>query len=259
MKLSMNTNELFSLLIFAIIAATAAGVQGWWTDQPWYDPEHAAEWWIDASWYTGEDLPAGFAGWDTYGLERETDLKEITYRLNGGNCEQSYTTIMDRNMFSCEDSSSGATIGSGTYYVEAAGSGSSLYFAGDVTVGSEFTAEGPFDSLGSATIKVYTSKDGDLLQTVTIKYDGCSNPLFMFDKFGASQVIEWIDTSGVVVNSNNGMSKENLETDVDADISTGGVEGGVEAMDTGSSAATTKTVTIVAAFVVVVASAVTLI
>jgi len=140
-----------------------------------------------------------------------------------------------------------------------AGSGSSLYFAGDVTVGSEFTAEGPFDPVGSATIKVYTSKDGDLLQTVTIKYDGCSNPLFMFDKFGASQVIEWIDTSGVVVNSNNGMSKENLETDVDADISTGGVEGGVEAMDTGSSAATTKTVTIVAAFVVVVASAVTLI
>jgi len=140
---------------------------------------------------------------------------------------------------------------------------------------------------------VYTTQGGELLQTVTINDMTCNNPLFLFDTFGASQITKWTETSGRVVTSNVGMSKENAETDVDVDISTnnggpevmeagpsdadistssGGVEvmeagssdagsGGVEVMEAGSSAATANTITatIAAAVVVTVASVITLI
>jgi len=183
--------------------------------------------------------------------------RTITYRLNGGTCAQSDTT-MSRSLFTCEDASSGQTVGTaGIYYIEATGSENNVYFSGSVPVGSEYTlnANRAFDSLGSTTITVYTSQGGDVLQTVTLNDMTCTNPLFLFDKFGASQVTEWVETSGRVVTS--GMSKENVESVVDdAEIST---TGGVAALDTGSSTATTNTVTIAAAFVVVVASAITLI
>merc|ERR1712238_45511 len=192
--------------------------------------------------------------------------RTITYKLNGGTCAQS-DSMMSRSLFTCDDASSGQTVGTaGTYYIEATGSGNNVYFSGSVPVGSEYTlnAGRAFDSLGSATIKVYTSQGGDVLQTVTLNDMTCTNPLFLFDKFGASQVTEWVETSGRVVTSN--LSKENVESVVaDADVSTSGdantitSTGGVAALDTGSSTATTNTVTIAAAFVVVVASAITLI
>jgi len=205
-------------------------------------------------------------------------VKEITYRFNGGSCDAT-DALISRDLFSCEDPS-GASIGSGTYHIEASGSGDNLYFAGPVLTGSEYTLnqDGAFDSLGSATIKVYTTQGGELLQTVTINDMTCNNPLFLFDTFGASQITKWTETSGRVVTSNVGMSKENAETDVDVDISTnnGGPEvmeagpsdadistssGGVEVMEAGSSAATANTITatIAAAVVVTVASVITLI
>jgi len=185
--------------------------------------------------------------------------RTITYRFNGGTCAQSETT-MSRSLFTCEDASNGQTVGTaGTYYIEATGSGNNVYFSGSVPVNSEYTlnANRAFDSLGSTTITVYTSQGGDVLQTVTLNDMTCTNPLFLFDKFGASQVTEWVETSGrVVTSNNNGMLKENVESVVDdTEISTGGVA----ALDMGSSTATTNTVTIAAAFVVVVASAITLI
>merc|ERR1712238_308375 len=201
--------------------------------------------------------------------------RTITYKLNGGTCAQS-DSMMSRSLFTCDDASSGQTVGTaGTYYIEATGSGNNVYFSGSVPVGSEYTlnAGRAFDSLGSATIKVYTSQGGDVLQTVTLNDMTCTNPMFLFDKFGASQVTEWVETSGRVVTSS--LSKENVESvvadadistgadadadtstsgdaDADSDVSTSG--GGVAALDTGSSTATTNTVTIAAAFVVVVAS-----
>merc|ERR1712238_298656 len=191
--------------------------------------------------------------------------RTITYKLNGGTCAQS-DSMMSRSLFTCDDASSGQTVG--TEYI--------------------LNEDCAFDSLGSATIKVYTSQGGDVLQTVTLNDMTCTNPMFLFDKFGASQVTEWVETSGRVVTSD--LSKENVESvvadadirtgadadtntsadsdsdaDADSDVSTSGdantitSTGGVAALDTGSSTATTNTVTIAAAFVVVVASAITLI
>merc|ERR1712194_171538 len=155
--------------------------------------------------------------------------------------------------------SSGQTIGTGTYYIEATGgSGNNEYFSGSVPVGSEYTLneDGAFDSLGSATIKVYTSQGGDVLQTITVNDMICTNQLFLFDKFGASQVTKWVETSGRVVDADISTS---AGAGADASTSTSTSTGGVAALDTGSSTATTNTVTIAVAFVAVVASAITLI
>merc|ERR1712238_616832 len=194
--------------------------------------------------------------------------RTITYKLNGGTCAQS-DSMMSRSLFTCDDASSGQTVGTaGTYYIEATGSGNNVYFSGSVPVGSEYilNEDRAFDSLGRATIKVYTSQGGDVLQTVTLNDMTCTNPMFLFDKFGASQVTEWVETSGRVVTSN--LSKEDVESIVaDADISTGAdadadtsTSGDADAdSDVSTSGdANTITVTIAAAFVVVVASAITL-
>merc|ERR1712194_820115 len=98
--------------------------------------------------------------------------------------------------------------------------------------------------------KVYTSQGGDVLQTITVNDMICTNQLFLFDKFGASQVTKWVETSGRVVDANVIPSKGNVESVVDADASTStsASTGGVAALDTGSSTATTNTVTIAVAF-----------
>ena len=208
-------------------------------------------------------------GEDDYTVVGDNDcqgpVKEITYLFNGGGCDAT-DIVMLQALFSCVDSGN-ALIATGPYYIEASGSGNSLYFAGNVAIDSEYTLnqEGEFDSLGSATIKVYTTKDGELLQTVTINDMTCTSPLFLNDIFGASQITKWTETSGRVVTSDIGISKENSETDVDADI--GDVDDGIStssgvgAMEAGSSAATTNTVTatIAAAVAVTVASVITLI
>jgi len=58
------------------------------------------------------------------------------------------------------------------------------------------------------TIDIYTAEGGTLLQTTNLHLS-CSQPLFLFDRFGASQVTSWIETDGRVV------------SDTQADVSTG--------------------------------------
>lgn len=65
-----------------------------------------------------------------------------------------------------------------------------------------------FDKLSAdMTITMYDSQGGNVLQ-VTDVHLSCSQPLFLFDKFGASQVVEWIETSGRVVSD----KQSNVET-----------------------------------------------
>jgi len=197
MKFSSNTtNALFSLLVFGTLAPTLA----FWdhTLEDWFSPGDS-NWWDAAPWMTPDGkLPDGFLDWDNYGEQRETAITEFTNRFLGGNCAQSVYK-MSQNVFSCEDFGS-ATIGTGTYFIEAAGgSGSKSYFTGDVAVGSEYTLKGPFDDpTAIATIKVYTAEGGDLLQTLTFNYSTADfeNPHLMGDVYGASQLIGWVDSTG---------------------------------------------------------------
>ena len=48
------------------------------------------------------------------------------------------------------------------------------------------------------TITVYDREGGDVLQVVDVHLS-CSQPLILYDKFGASEVTQWVETSGRVV------------------------------------------------------------
>lgn len=80
-----------------------------------------------------------------------------------------------------------------------------------MAVGEVFTLnqDKEFDKLSAdMTIRAFSSQGGTLLQQNDVHLS-CSQPLFLFDKFGSNQVVEWIETDGRVVN------------DKDAEVPTG--------------------------------------
>ena len=84
-------------------------------------------------------------------------------------------------------------------------------------VGEKYTlnADRQFDKLSAdMTLSIFDSQGGNALQ-VTDVHLSCSQPLFLFDKFGASQVTEWVETSGRVV------------TDTQTGVETGTIEVGL--------------------------------
>lgn len=48
------------------------------------------------------------------------------------------------------------------------------------------------------TLTIYQSEGGTVQQIVDVHLS-CSQPLVLFDKFGASEVTQWVETSGRVV------------------------------------------------------------
>lgn len=133
-------------------------------------------------------------------------FRTMTFRYNGGDCSQS-DALLDRQDFKCTDYPPTTTVPEGTdehYIVVKSQAGGQTYFEGPVKVGDEYTlnANEEYDVLsGIMTIGVYESKEGNKLQDTNVLLD-CSNPLFLFDKFGSSQVTSWSETSGRVVTSN---------------------------------------------------------
>jgi hypothetical protein len=79
--------------------------------------------------------------------------------------------------------------------------GTDIYFAGPVAVGEKYTLnqDSFFDKLSAdMTITNLDSWGGNVLQLVDLPLS-CSQPLFLFDKFGASQVTQWVERSGRIV------------------------------------------------------------
>ena len=152
---------------------------------------------------------------------------EITFEYNGGDCAQS-EHLQSRQTFTCTDSNGGPPTTEGTQnYITATNlGGGDLYFAGPVKVGEMYTfkvretyslnADGQFDTLSSdITITIFESQGGTALQTTDVQLS-CSQPLFLYDKFGASQIKEWVEPSGRVV------------TDIQTVVETGTIEVGLE-------------------------------
>jgi len=140
---------------------------------------------------------------------------EITFRYNGGGCSQS-DNLQPRQKFTCTDTDEGPSKSEGTqnYITAVPRGGSDLYFAGPVAVNEKYTlnADRVFDKLSAdMTITIFDSQGGSILQVVDLHLS-CSQPLFLFDKFGASQVTEWVETSGRVV------------SDKQSDVETGTIE-----------------------------------
>jgi len=139
----------------------------------------------------------------------------ITFRYNGGGCSQS-DNLQPRQKFSCADGNGGPPVaqGSQNYITAFPTGGSDLYFSGVVAVGEKYTlnANEVFDKLSAdMTLEIFDSEGGNLLQRVDLHLS-CSQPLFLFDKFGASQVTEWIETDGRIV------------SDKQTDVQTGVIE-----------------------------------
>jgi len=129
----------------------------------------------------------------------------ITFRYNSGDCNQS-DNLNDRHNFICTDLNSGgptSSEGSESYIVVTSKSGNETYFSGSVAVGEEYTlnANELYDILiADMTITIYNTEGGNILQTTELRLD-CSNSLFLFDKFGASQVTSWKEISGREITS----------------------------------------------------------
>jgi len=139
----------------------------------------------------------------------------ITFRYNGGGCSQS-DNLQPRQKFSCADENGGPPLVQGTpnYIIAFPTGGSDLYFSGPVAVGEKYTLNQnlEFDKLSAdMSIQIFDSEGGNLLEQVDVHLS-CSQPLFLFDKFGASQVTEWIETSGRIV------------SDKQTDVQTGTIE-----------------------------------
>lgn len=146
----------------------------------------------------------------------------ITFRYNGGGCEQS-DNLQPRQKFTCTDTNGGPppfNSGVQSYITAVPRGGSDLYFSGPVSVGEKYTlnANKEFDKLSAdMTISIFESQGGSLLQEVNVHLS-CSQPLFLFDKFGASQVTEWIETSGrVVSDKRTGVETGMIEIGLSAD------------------------------------------
>jgi len=135
----------------------------------------------------------------------------ITFRYNSGDCHQS-ENLQNRHDFTCTDlntSSSGggpilpssAGSSNSSYIVVTSHSGNETYFTGSVAVGEEYTVnanEGDDQLIADLNITIFETEGGNGIQTTALRLD-CTNPLFLFDRFGASQVTAWKEISGRVV------------------------------------------------------------
>jgi len=126
----------------------------------------------------------------------------ITFKYLGGGCSQSQN-FQSRQKFLCTDGPVPPPTTEGTIsYIEAyPKGGGDLYFVGEVGVGSLFTLNESkeFDKLSAdMTIDIYSGVGGSILQSINVHLS-CSQALFLFDKFGAAQVVQWVETDGRVV------------------------------------------------------------
>ena len=126
----------------------------------------------------------------------------ITFRYLGGDCSQS-NNFQNRQKFTCTDLNGGLPTAPGTLsYIEVFSTKNAKeeFFSGTVAVGEKYTLneDKSFDKLAAdMTVMIYDFEGGTLLQQTDIHLS-CSQALFLFDRFGASQVTEWIETDGIV-------------------------------------------------------------
>lgn len=136
----------------------------------------------------------------------------LTFRYNGGDCSQS-DNLQDRQKFDCFDASTPPPLEAGTvsYILATELGGGDVYFEGFVPVGELYTLNEDriFDKLSAdMNITIYDPAGSDdpativnganIMQTI-FAHLSCSQPLFLKDRFGANQVVQWIEGDGRVV------------------------------------------------------------
>jgi hypothetical protein len=114
---------------------------------------------------------------------------------NGGDCSQSYN-IQDADKFGCTDFAGGPPTEDGveSYIVVTDLKGEGIvYHAANVPVGSVYYLNDNGERfVADQSIMIYDREGGTLLQDVYY-HSSCSQNLFLKDRFGASQLVEWIN------------------------------------------------------------------
>ena len=115
---------------------------------------------------------------------------------NGGNCSQSFNVQDSQGLFLCEDFNGGPPTQRGTeswIRVTDLG-GTRIYHDNSVEVGNTFTLDdGNTRFVANQLIKMYNSSQlipENLIQTVQY-HSSCSANLFLLDRFGAAQLMQW--------------------------------------------------------------------
>lgn len=125
-------------------------------------------------------------------------LQVVMLHYFGGGCNNSPSA--HRFNGTCVINSEAPTreTGSPNYITATSSDGRDRYFAGTVNVGDEFTINSnkEFDMLPKdLTIQIFSSRGGDLLQTVTMDLT-CIGHLFLGDDVGGLNIQSWIEISG---------------------------------------------------------------
>jgi len=118
----------------------------------------------------------------------------MTWRFNGGSCEQSFN-IQTADKFVCTDFVAGGAPTEGTAWLTVASvkNPEDVYFDGEVIVGDLFTMfaadtdAGKFDA--DSTFSIYADGSKDSLLQESSVHTSCSQNLFLKDKFGSVQLL----------------------------------------------------------------------
>lgn len=136
-------------------------------------------------------------------LQRPT---EITMLLYGGNCSQSFN-IQPTTLFRCSDFGTNngppKTQGSKVFVVATDIKGQGIaYFSGYVNIGDTYTLSNKGSQVDTdINITIYASKDlspSNILETLVYQ-SSCSHNLFLGDRFGASQLVQFVNNAQGVV------------------------------------------------------------
>lgn len=124
---------------------------------------------------------------------------EMVFLYNGGNCDQSYNVQEAGGKFSCQDFDGGPPLDRGekSYIVVTALKDDTLYHSDWVEVGGLFTlSDGGNDFVADQIVTIFKNDQIDNPQNIlqSINYhSSCSQNLFLKDRFGAVQLVIWVN------------------------------------------------------------------
>ena len=130
---------------------------------------------------------------------------EMVFLYNGGDCDQSYNVQEAAGKFFCEDFQGGPPTARGekSFIVVTALKDDILYHSDWVEVGSLFTLfDGGENFVADQIITIYNSDNtadaNNIIQSVQY-HSSCSQNLFLKDRFGATQLVIWVNEDQGVV------------------------------------------------------------
>jgi hypothetical protein len=129
---------------------------------------------------------------------------QMGFLFNGGDCRQS-SNVQGDELFSCSDRNGGppTSTNESAFIVVTDTQGKTIYHMDWVQVGTEFVlSDGGNNFEPNQLINIYNSSDTDnsdnILQAIQY-HSSCSSNLFLKDRFGAVQLVQWVnDFQGVV-------------------------------------------------------------